>query len=119
MEWDHADLMTPLRLAEPKPDESARPSLALALRSPTSSSTPSTSFAPQRSNSGGSSSGGGAFLEVHGSGAAWCSQESGYLEWEGGTPASEASVSFASATALSPLPEKRYDTKNATAKSTR
>ncbi len=47
-------------------------------------------------------------LEVQNVGPEWCSQESGYLDWEG-TPGSEASTSFTSASILSPLQEKRYE----------
>lgn len=46
-------------------------------------------------------SSGAKLLEVNYDGQEWCSQESGYLEWEG-TPGSEVSTSI-----LSPLQEKR------------
>ena len=51
----------------------------------------------------------GNLLEVKNIDPVWCSQESGYLEWEGTTPGSDASASFTSASILSPLQEKRYE----------
>lgn len=93
MEWDNHDLLPSMHFDEKFDDESASdPVLPLVSESlPLPSKT-------------------GQLLEVNYNGKDWCSQESGYLEWEG-TPGSDASTSFTSGSILSPLQEKRYDTK--------
>lgn len=48
----------------------------------------------------------GNLLDVQNISPQWCSQESGYLEWEG-TPSSDMSTSFTTGSILSPLQEKR------------
>ena len=90
MEWDNHDLL-PTSFGEKKPIEKES-IIPAPIVCPT---------LPLNKN--------GKFLEVQSVpvGPEWCSQESGYLEWEG-TPGSEASTSFTSASILSPLQEKRY-----------
>lgn len=91
------DLLTSERLEETKPS-----GIKLNLPLPEVIQSPETPYTNSKC---------GNYLEVQSDSPAWCSQESGYLEWEG-TPSSEASTSFVSSSILSPLVEKRYEKRN-------
>lgn len=95
MEWDNHDLLPTVQYEENLFEIVDEDKAATVL--------PANEPSPSVSNNG-------RLLEVHYDGHEWCSQESGYLEWEG-TPGSEISTSFTSASILSPLQEKRYERK--------
>jgi hypothetical protein len=96
MEWDNLDLQPPNHYTQKKPDDDEKSAL---LADPVLSA--SCTALPMYKS--------GKLLEVQNIDPVWCSQESGYLEWEGTTPGSDASASFTSASILSPLQEKRYE----------
>lgn len=96
MEWDNTDLLSSERSDEGKASE-----MKLTLPLQGKVQLPET---PSSQNKIGDQ------LEVQNDSPACCSQESGYLEWEG-TPSSEA-TSIVSSSILSPLVEKRYESRD-------
>ncbi|XP_057373987.1 uncharacterized protein LOC130694896 [Daphnia carinata] len=91
MEWDNRDLQSSVLDEESKPSEEV-----LVFTDPVVPA-PSQSLVLYKS---------GNLLDVQTISPQWCSQESGYLEWEG-TPGSDVSTSFTTGSILSPLQEKR------------
>lgn len=91
MEWDNRDLQSSV------PDEENKSTEEVLVFTDPVVPAPCQSLVLRKS---------GNLLDVQNISPQWCSQESGYLEWEG-TPGSDVSTSFTTGSILSPLQEKR------------